>query len=49
MFGVNRSTAGLGCRWAEDARDDPEFDGLLDRLTDLIRNVCEAPVPELRP
>ena len=49
VFGVNRATAGQGCRWAEDARDDPEFDNLLDRLTDLIRDVCETPKVELRP
>lgn len=25
VFGVTRATAGLGCRWAEDARDDPRL------------------------
>lgn len=49
VFGVTRATAGLGCRWAEDARDDPEFDSLLDRLTDLVRDVCDAPTLELKP
>ena len=48
QFGVNRATAGQGCRWAEDARDDPAFDSLLDRLTDLIREACETPKLELR-
>ena len=46
-FGVNRATAGVGCRWAEDARDDPAIDGLLDRLEATIRDVCEAPRLEL--
>lgn len=46
-FGVNRATAGVGCRWAEDARDDPVIDGLLDRLEATIRDVCEAPRLEL--
>ena len=43
VFGVSRATAGQGCRWTEDARDDPALDDLLDRLTDLIREVCDAP------
>ena len=42
-FGVNRATAGSGCRWAEDARDDEAIDRLLDRLETTIRDVCEAP------
>lgn len=49
VFGVTRATAGLGCRWAEDARDDPDFDSLLDRLTDLVRDICETPKLELKP
>ena len=48
VFGVNRATAGQGCRWAEDARDDPDFDNLLEQLTDLIRNACETPRLELK-
>ncbi|CAN5317934.1 hypothetical protein BH10PSE1_BH10PSE1_00690 [soil metagenome] len=46
-FGCNRATAGAGCRWAEDARDDPMIDGLLDRLETAVRDICEAPRPEL--
>lgn len=46
-FGVNRNTAGAGCRWAEDARDDPQLDALLDRLETAVRDVCEAPRPDL--
>jgi chromosomal replication initiation ATPase DnaA len=43
VFGVSRATVGEGCRWTEDARTDPALDGLLDRLTDLVRDVCESP------
>lgn len=46
-FGVNRATVGIGCRWAEDARDDPAIDTLLDRLETVVRDVCEAPRPDL--
>jgi len=46
-FGVNRATAGVGCRWAEDARDDPAVDALLDCLEGAIRVLCEAPRMEL--
>ena len=47
VFGVSRATAGQGCRWTEDARDDPALDGLLDRLTEAVRDVCDAPRLEL--
>ncbi|CAN5240611.1 hypothetical protein BH09PSE1_BH09PSE1_27600 [soil metagenome] len=46
-FGVNRATVGSACRWAEDARDDPGIDALLDRLENTVRDVCEAPRPDL--
>ena len=46
-FGVNRATVGIGCRWAEDARDDPVLDSLLDCLEGAIRDLCEAPKAEL--
>lgn len=46
-FGVNRATVSLGCRWAEDARDDPKLDALMDQLETTVRDVCEAPRPEL--
>jgi len=48
-FGVNRATVGIGCRWAEEARDDPAIDSLLDRLEQAIRDLCEAPKAELAP
>ena len=47
-FGVNRVTAGVGCRWVEDARDDPAIDTLLDCLEGTLRTLCEAPRLELR-
>ena len=46
-FGVNRNTVGTGCRWAEDARDDPQVDALLERLEIAVRDICEAPRPDL--
>lgn len=46
-FGLNRSTASAACRWAEDARDRPEIDRLLERLEGALR-VVEAPRTELR-
>jgi hypothetical protein len=46
-FGVSRATAGFSCRWAEDARDDPALDGMLDRLTEMIRGVCDSPTLNL--
>jgi len=46
-FGVNRATASAGCRWSEDARDDPAIDALLDRLERQLRDLCEAPKLDL--
>jgi len=47
-FGVSRITATNGCRWAEDARDDPAMDRLLDSLERVLRTLCEAPRLEIR-
>ncbi|WP_332653618.1 chromosomal replication initiator DnaA [Brevundimonas sp.] len=46
-FGLNRSTAAAACRWAEDGRDRPVIDDLLDRLEVCARAVLEAPSCEL--
>lgn len=46
-FGLNRATAALGCRWVEDARDDPAVDALLERLAATMRDVCDAPRLEI--
>ncbi len=46
-FGLNRVTAATACRWAEDARDRSDIDGLLDRLERMLRDLCEAPALEL--
>ena len=46
-FGMNRSTAAAACRWAEDERDRPVLDALLERLERCVREVLEAPAYEL--
>jgi hypothetical protein len=46
-FGVNRATASAGCRWSEDARDDPAIDAVLDRMEETLRLICETPRLEL--
>ncbi len=42
-FGFNRCTVAMACRWAEDARDRPEIDRLIERMETIIRDLCEAP------
>ena len=46
-FGVNRNTVSNGCRWAEDARDNPQIDALLDQMETMVRELCETPRPDL--
>ncbi len=43
VFGVNRATAGTACRWAEDRRDRPDEDALMDRLEALLREALATP------
>ena len=44
-YGVNRATVAGACRWAEDARDRPVLDALLDRLETFSQELLEdAPV-----
>lgn len=43
-FGLNRSTVAAACRWAEDGRDRPTLDAMLDRLERCVREVLDAPV-----
>lgn len=47
-FGLHRATAAAACRWAEDERDTPSLDALLDRLERGVREVLDAPRHELR-
>jgi chromosomal replication initiation ATPase DnaA len=47
-FGLHRSTAAAACRWAEDERDVPSLDALLDRLERGVREVLDAPHYEWR-
>jgi len=46
-FGLNRATAAAACRWAEDGRDHPTIDALLDRLELCVNQLIEAPACEL--
>lgn len=46
-FGLNRATASVACRWAEDARDDAGIDAGLNRLELILRDIGEAPRLEL--
>lgn len=46
-FGMNRATAAAACRWAEDERDRPALDAMLDRLERCVREVLDAPVCEV--
>lgn len=46
-FGMNRATAAQACRWAEDERDRPWLDDLLNLLERLLRDLFDAPRCEL--
>lgn len=46
-FGLNRATAAAACRWAEDGRDHPTVDALLERLEFCVNQLLEAPACEL--
>lgn len=46
-FGLNRATAAAACRWAEDGRERPAMDDLLERLERCVTAVLEAPPCEL--
>ncbi|MBB5746848.1 helix-turn-helix domain-containing protein [Brevundimonas variabilis] len=48
-FGFNRSTVAMACRWAEDARDRPELDAVIERMEATIRDICEGPALVLAP
>ena len=48
-FGLNRATAGAACRWAEDERDRPDYDALMDGLEGSLRAVMELPLVDLAP
>ena len=46
-FGLNRAAAATGCRWAENERDQPELDAMLERLEACVREVLSAGPCEL--
>jgi len=39
-FGMNRATAAKACAWAEDAREDPAVDALMETLEDCLRRIA---------
>lgn len=43
-FGVNRTTVAKACQWAEEARDRPALDDLLDRLERCVKQAMGARV-----
>jgi hypothetical protein len=46
-FDMNRATAAQACRWAEDERDRPWLDDLLNRLERSMRDILDTPRCEL--
>lgn len=44
VFGVNRSSVANACRWAEDERDRPAMDAMLNRLESQIEDAL-TPAP----
>jgi hypothetical protein len=46
-FGINRATAVAACRWAEDGRDHPAIDAMLERLELCVTQLIDAPACEL--
>ncbi|WP_420480208.1 helix-turn-helix domain-containing protein [Brevundimonas sp. FT23028] len=46
-FGLNRTTAAQACRWAEDERDRPWLDDMLNRLERAARDILDGPRCEL--
>jgi chromosomal replication initiation ATPase DnaA len=47
-FGLNRATAAQACRWAEDERDRPGLDDLLNRMERSVHDLLDGPRYELR-
>lgn len=41
-FGMNRATASAACRWAEDQRDQPALDALLETLDGCLRAIMNG-------
>ncbi len=41
-FGMNRATASAACRWAEDQRDQPALDALLETLEGCLRAIIDG-------
>lgn len=42
VFGMNRATASAACRWAEDQRDQPALDALLETLEGCLRAIMDG-------
>lgn len=41
-FGLNRATASTACRWAEDQRDQPALDAMLETLEGCLRAIMDG-------
>jgi len=48
VFGLNRATAGIACRWVEDERDRRDFDRVVDGLERAIGALYALPRIEVR-
>ena len=48
MFGLNRATAGIACRWVEDERDRLDFDCVVDGMERAISALYALPRVEVR-
>lgn len=48
VFGLNRATAGIACRWVEDERDRLDFDRVVDGMERAISALYALPRVEVR-
>ena len=46
-FGMNRTTAAKACTWAENQREQPALDALLETLEGCLRTIMNDARPEL--
>ena len=48
VFGLNRATAAIACRWVEDERDRLDFDRLVEGMEKAIETLYDLPRLEVR-